>query len=72
MDVKCDAIFLAVGQQIDLSYLDERLAIDTNRGRIDVTEKQATSRPGVFAGGDVTTGTVTVIAAITTGVAPQP
>ena len=67
VDVKCDAIFLAVGQQIDLSYLDERLAIDTNRGRIDVTEKQATSRPGVFAGGDVTTGTVTVIAAITTG-----
>lgn len=67
VDVKCDAIFLAVGQQIDLGYLDERLAIETNRGRIDVTEKQATSRPGVFAGGDVTTGTVTVIAAITTG-----
>lgn len=67
MVVEADAIFLAVGQTVDLSYLDERMAINTQRGRISVQEDQKTSRPGVFAGGDATTGTVTVIAAITTG-----
>ena len=67
MVVEADAIFLAVGQTVDLSYLDERMAINTQRGRISVKEDQKTSRPGVFAGGDATTGTVTVIAAITTG-----
>lgn len=36
MTVQGDAILLAVGQQIDLSYLDERLAVETNRGRIMV------------------------------------
>ena len=67
MTVEADAIFLAVGQTVDLSYLDERMAIHTQKGRISVQEDQKTSRPGVFAGGDATTGTVTVIAAITTG-----
>lgn len=67
MVVEADAIFLAVGQTVDLSYLDERMAINTQRGRISVQDDQKTSRPGVFAGGDATTGTVTVIAAITTG-----
>ena len=36
MTVQGDAILLAVGQQIDLSYLDECLAVETNRGRIMV------------------------------------
>ena len=67
MVVEADAIFLAVGQTVDLSYLDDRMKINTQRGRISVLEDQKTSRPGVFAGGDATTGTVTVIAAITTG-----
>ena len=67
MVVEADAIFLAVGQTVDLSYLDDRMKINTQRGRIFVLEDQKTSRPGVFAGGDATTGTVTVIAAITTG-----
>lgn len=67
MTVEGDAILLAVGQQIDLSYLDERLAVDTNRGRITVGDQQMTSREGVFAGGDVTTGPSTVVSAIATG-----
>lgn len=63
-----DAILLAVGQQIDLSFLDERLAVETERGRITVEEEsQATSRKGVFAGGDVTTGPATVVSAIAAG-----
>ena len=67
MVVEGDAILLAVGQQIDLSYLDERLALDTHRGRITVEESQMTSYPGVFAGGDATTGPSTVVAAIDAG-----
>ena len=67
MTVYGDAILLAVGQQIDLSYLDERLAVETNRGRITVEESQMTSKEGVFAGGDVTTGPSTVVSAIATG-----
>jgi NADPH-dependent glutamate synthase beta subunit-like oxidoreductase len=63
-----DAILLAVGQQIDLSYLDERLDVKTGRGRISVEEaSQATTRSGVFAGGDVTTGPSTVVSAIAAG-----
>lgn len=68
MTVEGDAILLAVGQQIDLSYLDERLSVDTMRGRITVEEEsQMSSKPGVFAGGDVTTGPSTVVSAIAAG-----
>ena len=67
MTVSGDAVFLAVGQSVDLSYLDERLSIRTESGRINVEEGQMTSRKGVFAGGDVVTGTVTVINAISSG-----
>ena len=67
-EVSGDAILLAVGQVIDLSFLDERLSVETERGRVMVEEKtQETSRPGVYAGGDVTTGPSTVIAAIAAG-----
>ena len=65
--IEGDAILLAVGQQIDLSYLDERLSLETQRGRIAVEESQMTSRPGVFAGGDATTGPSTVVAAMDAG-----
>lgn len=67
MTVPGDSILLAVGQQIDLSYLDERLAVEMVRGRIAVEDMQMTSRAGVFAGGDVTTGPSTVVSAIATG-----
>ena len=67
MTVEGDAILLAVGQQIDLSYLDERLAVQTQRGRISVEESQMTTRPGVFAGGDAATGPSTVVSAIASG-----
>ena len=65
--IEGDAILLAVGQQIDLSYLDERLALATEKGRIAIEESQMTSRPGVFAGGDATTGPSTVVAAMDAG-----
>jgi CO/xanthine dehydrogenase FAD-binding subunit len=60
---------MAVGQQVDLNFLDEKYQIQLNsRGLIDVAEEtQMTSRKGVFAGGDVTTGPSTVIQCVANG-----
>ena len=65
--ISCDAVLLAVGQKVDLSYLDERLGVLTERGRISVSEQQATSKPGVFAAGDAATGPSTVVEAMAGG-----
>jgi NADPH-dependent glutamate synthase beta subunit-like oxidoreductase/CO/xanthine dehydrogenase FAD-binding subunit len=68
-EVKAENILMAVGQAVDLSFLSEKYRLElTKRGLIDVSEKtQMTSRDGVFAGGDATTGPATVIKAIATG-----
>ncbi len=66
--VNADSILMAVGQQIDLSFLGEKFELQIQRGRIEVEEAtQKTSRPGVFAGGDVTSGPSTVIKAVKSG-----
>ena len=60
---------MAVGQKVDLSFLDEKYQLQLNkRGLIDVSEDtQMTSRKGIFAGGDATTGPSTVIQCIANG-----
>jgi NADPH-dependent glutamate synthase beta subunit-like oxidoreductase len=67
--VKAENILMAVGQNVDLSFLDEKYQLQLNeRGLIDVEEEtQMTSRKGVFAGGDATTGPSTVIQCIHNG-----
>lgn len=67
--VEAENILMAVGQKVDLSFLSEKYQIELNRrGLIDVAEEtQMTSRQGVFAGGDATTGPATVIKGIATG-----
>ena len=66
--VQADSILMAVGQQTDLSFLGEEFSLEVNRGRISVDkETQKTSLPGVFAGGDVTTGPSTVVMAVASG-----
>lgn len=68
VSVHADAILMAVGQKVDLSFLSAKYQMTLKRGLIDVSdETQMTSRPGVFAGGDATTGPSTVIAAIVGG-----
>lgn len=62
-EVKAENILMAVGQKADLSFLDEgyRLQLD-ERGLIDAeADSRMTSRAGVFAGGDATSGPSTVI-----------
>jgi NADPH-dependent glutamate synthase beta subunit-like oxidoreductase/CO/xanthine dehydrogenase FAD-binding subunit len=65
--VEADRIILATGQKPDLSYAETFL--DLNRGLIAIDpDTQATSRPKVFAGGDVTiSGPLSVVAALASG-----
>lgn len=66
--VAADQIIMAVGQTTDLSFLDPTLQLRVERGLVAVDpETQATNIPGIFAGGDVTSGPATVIEAIASG-----
>ena len=67
--VSAQNILMAVGQRVDLSFLDEKYQLQMDRsGLIDVNEdSRMTSRDGVFAAGDATTGPATVISAIANG-----
>jgi NADPH-dependent glutamate synthase beta subunit-like oxidoreductase/CO/xanthine dehydrogenase FAD-binding subunit len=66
--IEADAIMLAVGQRTDLSFLGAAARVKVAGGLIAVDEdSQATNLPGVFAGGDVTSGRGTVAAAIAAG-----
>lgn len=64
--VEADQVILAIGQAPDLRYVGPSL--ETKRGLIAVNKETfATSIEGVFAGGDATTGTASVIEAVAAG-----
>ncbi len=66
--VSADSILMAAGQKVDLSFLGEKYDLALERGLIQVNkETQATSKEGIYAGGDATTGPATVIQAIRSG-----
>jgi len=67
--VNAQNILMAVGQLVELSFLDEKYQLQLNaRGMIEISEDtQMTSRDGVFATGDATTGPATVIGAVANG-----
>jgi len=66
--VEADQIILAVGQRADLSFIDREFALNIDRGLITIDdETQQTSIPGIFAGGDVTSGPATVIESVVAG-----
>ncbi|MGZ3438419.1 MAG: FAD-dependent oxidoreductase, partial [Polyangia bacterium] len=68
-EIACDTVVLAVGQMADLGFLgdDHGLAL-TAQGLISVDAKTlATSRAGVFAGGDIAFGPRIVISAVADG-----
>lgn len=65
--MEVDAIILAIGETSDLSFLPKDVAV-TRRNTIAVDPiTLETSMPGVFAGGDATSGPATVIEAIAAG-----
>ncbi|WP_071434022.1 FAD-dependent oxidoreductase [Angelakisella massiliensis] len=67
MELDADIILMAIGQRADLSFLDGAYKVETERGRIKAAEGNSTSVPGIFAGGDVTTGPATVVKAVAAG-----
>lgn len=69
LSMAADTVILAVGQKSDLSFLtpDDAVAV-SGRGTIEVDpETLATTRPGVFAGGDVAFGPRIAIDAVADG-----
>jgi formate dehydrogenase (NADP+) beta subunit len=67
--ITCDSVILAIGQTSDLAWLgpDDDIQV-TPRGTISIDrETLATSRPGVYAGGDVAFGPRNLIDAIADG-----
>ncbi|MDR0861520.1 MAG: FAD-dependent oxidoreductase [Oscillospiraceae bacterium] len=66
--VEAENILMAIGQSVDLSFLDEKYQVQLSaRGLIDIDDQAMTSRDGIYAAGDATTGPGTVIRAIANG-----
>lgn len=66
--VNCDTVIMALGTTPNPLIKHTTKGLDTDRrGCIVATEDGATTRPGVFAGGDVVTGAATVILAMGAG-----
>ncbi|MCS7282322.1 MAG: FAD-dependent oxidoreductase, partial [Anaerolineae bacterium] len=67
--VPCDNVIFSVGQRAGLAFIPESAGVGiTDQATIAVNPNTlATSRPGVFAAGDVTTGTAFVIEAVAAG-----
>ncbi|MCG2776298.1 MAG: FAD-dependent oxidoreductase [Desulfobacterales bacterium] len=66
--VSANHIILAVGQAADLGFMKQEKNINTSGGRIEVEETGlATGEKGVFAGGDVVSGSDSIIGAIAHG-----
>jgi formate dehydrogenase beta subunit len=62
-----DTVIFAIGQEADLSYLPGDIGIMRGRGGIQVDENLQTTRPGVFAAGDIVKQPGSVVEAIASG-----
>ena len=66
--INCDTVIMALGTTPNPLIKHTTAGLETDRrGCIVATEEGATSRPGVFAGGDTGTGAATVILAMGAG-----
>lgn len=67
--IPCDALIPAIGQQLDASFLTEGHGLEISEDNLLVVDEDtlATSRVGVFAGGDAVSGSATVVEAIAAG-----
>ncbi len=66
--IDCDVVIMALGTSPNPLIKDTTKGLETNRrGCIVADEAGATTRPGVFAGGDAVTGAATVILAMGAG-----
>jgi glutamate synthase (NADPH/NADH) small chain len=66
--IECDTVIVAVGTRANpLSLVALPQAARTKRGYLEVDETGRTSVEGVWAGGDIVTGSATVILAMGAG-----
>ncbi len=67
-DIPCDVAIMALGTSPNPLISGTTQGIETNRwGGLIASDEGATTRPGVFAGGDAVTGAATVILAMGAG-----
>ena len=67
-DIACDVVIMALGTSPNPLLAATTEGLETNRrGCITADEHGATTRKGVFAGGDAVTGAATVILAMGAG-----
>ena len=59
-----DAVVLALGQEVDLSFLENVPGLEVKDGVVQVGADLMTGRPGVFAGGDMVPSERTVTVAV--------
>jgi glutamate synthase (NADPH/NADH) small chain len=67
-EIECDVVIMALGTSPNPLIASTTEGLETNRrGCIVANDSGATSREGVFAGGDAVTGAATVILAMGAG-----
>ncbi len=67
-DVSCSTVIAAIGQKLERNVFTDADGVLLDRwGNISVSPALATSRPGVFAGGDCATGPTTLIGGLAQG-----
>ncbi len=67
-ELPCDTVIVAVGSRAHPLVPDTTPDLDVSRrGYVAIDDSGATSKPGVFAGGDIVTGSATVIEAMGAG-----
>ncbi len=62
--IEADSVVLALGQDVDLSFLDRTAGIEVVDGVVKVDSQMMTGRPGIFAGGDMVPAERTVTTAV--------
>ncbi len=66
--LEADAVIIAIGTRLNKLVMETSTGIEPNKkGGVAVDDGGATTRPGVFAGGDAVTGAATVILAMGAG-----
>jgi len=66
--IEVDTVIPAVAQEADTAFLEtESWKLEDEQGRIAINEAGATTRPGIFAGGDIATPFGTVAHAVGSG-----
>ena len=62
--IAADCVILAIGQDVDLGFLDQLEGIQVKDGVVQVNSQMMTGCPGVFAGGDMVPAERTVTTAV--------